>query len=107
MVICRLSALLGERRLKVADVVRDTGIARATVDRYYYDSVQSYDRDVLEKLCIYLKVDLPALIQYVREPDLFDSATISASARAVHEPPTPYYARRTRPPSRRRASPKT
>ena len=72
MVICRLSSLLGERRLKVADVVRDTGIARATVDRYYYDTVQSYDREVLDKLCAYLKVDLPALIQYVRQPDLFD-----------------------------------
>ena len=29
MVICRLSSLLGERRIKVSDVVRDTGIARA------------------------------------------------------------------------------
>lgn len=72
MVICRLSALLGERRIKVADVVRDTGIARATVDRYYYDTVQSYDREVLDKLCAYLKIDLPTLIQYVRQPDLFD-----------------------------------
>jgi putative transcriptional regulator len=107
MVICRLSALLGERRLKVADVVRDTGIARATVDRYYYDSVQSYDRDILEKLCVYLKVDLPSLLQYVREPDLFDAPQVSTSAGAVHEPPQPYYARPERPASRRRNLPKT
>ncbi len=107
MVICRLSALLGERRLKVADVVRDTGIARATVDRYYYDTVQSYDRDVLKKLCVYLKVDLAALIHYVREPDLFDTPSVSTSAGAVHEPPAPYYARPERPPSRRRTPPKT
>lgn len=80
MVICRLSSLLGERRLKVADVVRDTGIARATVDRYYYDTVQSYDREVLDKLCAYLKVDLPALIQYVRQPDLFDNLDTAAPA---------------------------
>ena len=107
MVICRLSAQLGERRLKVADVVRDTGIARATVDRYYYDTVQSYDRDVLEKLCVYLKVDLAALIHYVREPDLFDTPSVSTSAGAVHEPPAPYYARPERPPSKRRTPPKT
>ena len=74
MVICRLSSLLGERRIKVSDVVRDTGIARATVDRYYYDTVQSYDREVLNKLCQYLKVDLTLLVQYVRQPDLFDEA---------------------------------
>ena len=107
MVICRLSSLLGERRLKVADVVRDTGIARATVDRYYYDTVQSYDREVLDKLCAYLKVDLPALIKYVQDPDLFDAPQIPASAGAVHEPPTPYYAKPERPPSRRRTPPKT
>lgn len=87
MVICRLSSLLGERRLKVADVVRDTGIARATVDRYYYDTVQSYDREVLDKLCAYLKVDLPALIRYVRHPDLFDNLDAAAP---VPSPPPQY-----------------
>ena len=101
MVICRLSALLGERRLKVADVVRDTGIARATVDRYYYDTVQSYDREVLDKLCVYLKVDLTMLIQYVRQPDLFDTDQVSAPSGAAHEPRTPYFTPRTRPASKR------
>ncbi len=90
MVICRLSSILGERRLKVSDVVRDTGIARATVDRYYYDTVQSYDREVLDKLCQYLKVDLPALIQFVRHPDLFDQPAAS-SVMAAAEPPSPQY----------------
>ena len=96
MVICRLSSLLGERRLKVSDVVRDTGIARATVDRYYYDTVQSYDREVLDKLCQYLQVDLPALIQSVRHPDLFDQPATPA-VMSVAEPPTlPYIAAPTR-----------
>ncbi len=90
MVICRLSSILGERRLKVSDVVRDTGIARATVDRYYYDTVQSYDREVLDKLCQYLSVDLPALIQSVRHPDLFDEPA-AASVMSAAEPPPPQY----------------
>jgi putative transcriptional regulator len=94
MVICRLSSLLGERRLKVSDVVRDTGIARATVDRYYYDTVQSYDREVLDKLCQYLKVDLPALIQYVRHPDLFDEP---AAALTAQSPVAPYVVPATKP----------
>ena len=100
MVICRLSALLGERRLKVADVVRDTGIARATVDRYYYDTVQSYDREVLDKLCAYLKIDLPALIQYVRQLESYDGDHPAKPAAAFQyptaQPPAAYMVQDTR-----------
>ena len=51
MISCRLSVILGAKRIKVAEVCRGTGIARATLDRYYYDRVNSFDRAVLEKLC--------------------------------------------------------
>ncbi|MEN1613711.1 helix-turn-helix transcriptional regulator [Pseudomonas aeruginosa] len=33
MVKCHLSRLLGERKLKISDVVRDTGINRGTLTR--------------------------------------------------------------------------
>lgn len=72
MVICKLSTLLGERRLKVSDVVRGTGIARATVDRYYFDRVKSFDREVLERLCSYLKVEPGDLLRIVDQGDLFE-----------------------------------
>ena len=71
MVTCKLSTLLGERRIKVSDVVRGTGIARATLDRYYYDNVKSFDREVLTKLCKYLKVKPGELLQWVEQGDLF------------------------------------
>ncbi|MGH9908095.1 MAG: helix-turn-helix domain-containing protein, partial [Pyrinomonadaceae bacterium] len=69
---CKLSTVLGARRIKVADVVRDTGIARATVDRYYYDTVKSFDRDVMDKLCAYLKLKPGDLLQLVEQGELFD-----------------------------------
>jgi len=56
MIACRLSTILGAKRLKVSDVCRGTGIARATLDRYYYDRVNSFDREVLGKLCQFLQV---------------------------------------------------
>ena len=56
MISCRLSTILGAKRLKVSDVCRATGIARATLDRYYNDRVKSFDRDVLGKLCQFLQV---------------------------------------------------
>jgi putative transcriptional regulator len=72
MISCKLSTLLGERRLKVADVCRATGVSRATLDRYYYDRVKSFDRDVLARLCLYLKVKPGELLVMVDQGDLFE-----------------------------------
>ncbi len=71
MITCRLSTLLGAKRLKVADVCRATGIARATVDRYYNDRVNSFDRDVLGKLCKFLQVKPGDILVLVDQGDLF------------------------------------
>lgn len=71
MISCRLSTILGAKRLKVSDVCRGTGIARATVDRYYYDKVNSFDRDVLGKLCQFLHVKPSDLLVLVDQGDLF------------------------------------
>ena len=73
MITCRLSTILGANRIKVSDVCRGTGIARATLDRYYYDRVNSFDREVLTKLCDYLKVLPGDLIVKVEQDDLFSS----------------------------------
>jgi len=75
MITCRLSTILGAKRIKVSDVCRATGIARATLDRYYYDRVNSFDRDVLSKLCDYLQVLPGELIVKVEQGDLFSNPT--------------------------------
>lgn len=77
MITCRLSTILGARRIKVSDVCRATGIARATLDRYYNDRVNSFDRAVLTKLCDYLQVEPGALIVKVEQGDLFAPLTSS------------------------------
>ncbi len=71
MIICRLSAILGARRIKVSDVCRATGIARATLDRYYNDRVSSFDREVLGKLCQFLQVKPGDLLVEEEVTDLF------------------------------------
>ncbi len=75
MITCRLSTVLGARRIKVSDVCRATGIARATLDRYYNDRVNSFDREVLTKLCDYLQVELGELIAKLNQEDLFAPLT--------------------------------
>lgn len=71
MITCKLSTILGERRIKVADLVRDTGIARAVVDRWYHDRVSSFDRDVLSRLCDYLEVTPAELLKVIEQGNLF------------------------------------
>jgi putative transcriptional regulator len=73
MISCRLSTILGAKRLKVSDVCRATGIARATIDRYYYDKVNSFDRKVLSSLCNFLQVKPGDLLVMVEQDDLFDA----------------------------------
>ena len=53
MVKCHLSRLLGERKLKISDVVRDTGINRGTLTRLYHETAQRVELD-LETICQYL-----------------------------------------------------
>ncbi len=71
MISCHLSTILGAKRLKVSDVCRGTGIARATLDRYYYDRVNSFDREVLTKLCRFLEVKPSDLLVLVEQGDFF------------------------------------
>lgn len=72
MIACKLSAVLGERRIKVSDLARETGIARAVLDRWYHDRVSSFDRDVLSRLCDYLRVGPADLLQIVEQGKLFN-----------------------------------
>jgi len=60
---CNLSALLGAKRLKITDVVRDTGINRSTVTRLFHETTTRIDFETLEKLCVYLGCDISELLE--------------------------------------------
>lgn len=89
MISCRLSTLLGAKRLKVSDVCRATGIARATIYRYYYDKVNSFDCEVLGKLCRFLQVKPGDILVLVDQQDLFDPYVVDNKYPTVN-PATPY-----------------
>lgn len=67
MIRCHLSRLLGEKKLKISDVARDTGINRGTLTRLYHETAQRVELDTLEALCLYLKCDLCELLEIVEE----------------------------------------
>ena len=63
MIQCHLARLLGERKLKISDVARDTGINRGTLTRMYHETAERVELEVLDRLCTYLRVDLPELLE--------------------------------------------
>ena len=83
MISCRLSIILGAHRIKVSGVCRATGIARATLDRYYNDRVSSFDRDVLGKLCHFLQIEPGDLIVNIEQGELFNAPSAKDKACAL------------------------
>jgi len=67
MIRCNLSRILGERKLKIADVARDTGINRGTITRLYHETAVRIDFEVLNQLCKYLDCGVGELIEVVDE----------------------------------------
>ena len=67
MIRCRLSSLLGDRKLKIADVARDTGINRGTLTRLYYETAERIEIDVLDKLCAHFGCEVQDLLKYERD----------------------------------------
>lgn len=67
MAKCHLSTIMGERRLKIADVARDTGINRGTIPRMYHEEATRVDLDVIESWCTYLKINVGDLYEIINE----------------------------------------
>lgn len=67
MIRCHLSRILGEKKLKISDVARDTGINRGTLTRLYQETAVRVELDVLEQLCLYLDCELHELLELVRD----------------------------------------
>jgi putative transcriptional regulator len=63
MIRCHFARLMGERKLKISDVARDTGINRGTLTRLYYETAERIELEVLDQLCDYFTIDLPELIE--------------------------------------------
>ncbi len=63
MIRCHFARLLGERKLKISDVARDTGVNRGTLTRLYYETTERIELEVLDQLCDYFGIDLPELLE--------------------------------------------
>jgi putative transcriptional regulator len=68
MLKIHLSKLMGERRLKIADVARDTGISRGALTRIYHETAERLDIEALDKLCSYFDCTISELLEHAADP---------------------------------------
>ncbi|MFW6130823.1 MAG: helix-turn-helix domain-containing protein, partial [Atribacterota bacterium] len=60
-----LGRLLGERKLRAADVARDTGINKNTLSSLYHEKVSGIRFETLETLCRYFDCSVEDILEYV------------------------------------------
>ena len=53
-----MRVILAKKRLKVADVARETGLSKSTLTALYYERAKNPSHDTLKKVSSYLGVTL-------------------------------------------------
>ena len=69
MITCHLSTILGEKKIKVAELSRDTGINKNTLLRLYNETATRVELEMIEKLCLYLGVEISDLFSIKENRD--------------------------------------
>lgn len=70
MIKCHLSRILGERKLKVAEIARDTEINRNTLHRLYNETATRVELEVIEKLCRHLDIQVGELFELMESSEV-------------------------------------
>lgn len=65
MIKCHLSRLMGERKLKISDVARDTGLHRNTITLLYQETATRVDLEAIDALCRYFQVGVSEIFEYI------------------------------------------
>ena len=65
MILCNLPVLLAERRMKVADLIRMTGISKSTMHKVYNEQTSRIDFETMDKICEALEIGVGDLFAYV------------------------------------------
>jgi putative transcriptional regulator len=64
MIVCHLSKLMGERKLKVVDVERQTGLHRNSITLLYKETANRVDIETMDKLCKLFNCKVGELFEY-------------------------------------------
>jgi putative transcriptional regulator len=61
---------MGERKLKISDVARDTGLHRNTITLLYQETATRVDIEAINLLCRYFEVPVGELFEWREGDDL-------------------------------------
>ena len=64
---CHLARLMGERKMKIADVARATGLHRNTVTLLYKETAQQVDLNTVDLLCELFDCEVGDLLERVKQ----------------------------------------
>ncbi|AUM13469.1 MAG: XRE family transcriptional regulator [Pseudomonadales bacterium] len=67
MIRCHLARLMGERKMKISDVLRETGLSRNTVTLMYKETAQRIDIEALDKLCRLFECEVADMLEFTDE----------------------------------------
>jgi putative transcriptional regulator len=76
---CHLSRLMGERKLKIVDVARATGLHRNTITLLYQETASRVDVEAMDKLCAFFSVGVGELFEHMPQPA---KATVKGSLKS-------------------------
>ena len=65
MIRCNLARLMGERKMKVIDVARETGLHRNTITLLYKETAQRIDLEAIDKLCDLFDCEVGQLLEKI------------------------------------------
>ncbi|MBL4761309.1 MAG: helix-turn-helix transcriptional regulator [Gammaproteobacteria bacterium] len=63
MIRCNLSRYMGEQKMNISDVARQTGLNRSTISLLYHERASRIELDTIEKLCGVFKCELGDLLE--------------------------------------------
>lgn len=67
MIRCHLSRLMGEHKMKIADVARETGLHRNTITLLYQETANRVDLETIDRLCELFKCPVSDLLEHIPE----------------------------------------
>ena len=67
MIRCHLARMMGEHKMRIADVARATGLSRATITLLYKETAQKVDLQAIEKLCLLFECQVGDLLEYTHQ----------------------------------------
>ena len=64
MDVCKLPILLAERKMRVADLIRGTGINKTTLHKLYNGELTRIDLDTIDRICDHLNIEVGDLFVF-------------------------------------------